>query len=257
MGKRPFSLVNITANNELDFAFFSGVATEGNHVIFSKGGDMTAKRVLKMGTTIVLFVFLSGCAGIPVRDAVKVDVNLPVGTVEGNQFTGVRYPFKVSAPGGWKIVTEYPKFMMDLGYHKEGLEESEVFLFNPQTQSNLQIDFTAAGRYSTFDQGKMEILVNSVTGEVEDEVKEHFGKDVKVTHGPTEAVALKGVSFAARKYSTFKVEGQTREQGWIYAFSEPYQIFILYLIMEKDAGNDRKTIKAILDSFEYIPVAKK
>ena len=46
--------------------------------------------------------------------------------------------------------------MVDLGYHKEGLEESEVFLFNPQTQSNLQIDFTPAGRYATFDQQKME-----------------------------------------------------------------------------------------------------
>jgi len=218
---------------------------------------MTKKRFLEVGAAIVLFVFIAGCAGTPVRDAVKVDMKLPVGTVEGNQFTGARYPFKVSAPGDWKIATEYPKFMVDLGYHKEGLEESEVFLFNPQTQSNLQIDFTPAGRYATFNQQKMESLVNSLTGEIEDEVKEHFGKDVKVTHGPTESVDLRGVPFAAKKYSTFKVQGQMREQGWIYAFTEPYQIFILYMVMEKDAGNDRKALKAILDSFEYVPATKK
>jgi hypothetical protein len=132
-----------------------------------------------------------------------------------------------------------------------------VFLFNPQTQSNLQIDFTPAGRYATFDQQKMESLVNSLTGEIEDEVKEHFGKDIKVTHGPTESIHLRGVPFAAKKYSTFKVQGQMREQGWIYAFAEPYQIFILYMVMEKDAGNDREAIKAILDSFEYVPATKK
>jgi hypothetical protein len=103
----------------------------------------------------------------------------------------------------------------------------------------------------------MESLVNSLTGEIEDEIKEHSGEDVKVTHGPTESVDLRGVPFAAKKYSTFKVQGQMRKQGWIYAFTEPYQIFILYMIMEKDAGNDRKAIKAILDSFEYGPATKR
>jgi hypothetical protein len=73
-------------------------------------------------------------------------MKLPVGTVEGNQFRVARYPSKVSAPGDWKIATEYPNVMVYLGYHKEGLKESEVFLFNPQTQSNLQVDFTPAGR---------------------------------------------------------------------------------------------------------------
>lgn len=218
---------------------------------------MKARRFFGIVAVIFLFAFLTGCAGTPVRDPVKVDLKIPVGNIEGNQFTGLRYPFKVSAPPNWKMATEYPNFMIDLGYHKEGLEESEVFLFNAQTQSNMQIDFTPAGRYSTFDQEKMESLVNSVTGEVEDEVKEHFGKDVKVTHAPTERVSLKGVPFAAKKYSTFKVEGQTREQGWLYAFTEPYQIFILYLVMEKDAEKDRQAIRQVLDSFEYIPPAKK
>jgi len=29
-----------------------------------------------------------------------------------------------------------------------------------------------------------------------------------------------------------------RQQGWVYAFAEPYQIFILYLVLEKDGKND-------------------
>jgi hypothetical protein len=79
---------------------------------------------------ILIFLFLSGCAGIPVREAVKVDLNVPVGKIEDNQFTGIRYPFKVTAPVGWKVTTEIPNFMEELGYEKPGLEESEVFIFN-------------------------------------------------------------------------------------------------------------------------------
>jgi hypothetical protein len=41
-----------------------------------------------------------------------------------------------------------------------------------------------------------------------------------------------------------------REQGWIYGFSEPYQIFILYIILEKEGVDDRQDLKMILDSFE-------
>jgi hypothetical protein len=44
-----------------------------------------------------------------------------------------------------------------------------------------------------------------------------------------------------------------REQGWIYGFTEPYHIFILYLIFEKDGANDRQDLKKILDSFGVIP----
>ena len=123
---------------------------------------MTMRKNL-IGLCFIL-VLLVGCAGIPVREAVKVDLSLPVGNIEGNQFTGVRYPFKVSAPPNWKVTTEAPGFMEELGYDKAGLEESEVFVFNPSTQSNLQIDFTPAGRYSKFSQESIEGLTTAATG---------------------------------------------------------------------------------------------
>ena len=213
---------------------------------------MDMKNMSKIAVVVLLLLFLVGCAGVPVREEVKVNMKAPVGTIEGNQFTGIRFPFNVSAPPNWQISTKYPKFMIDQGYHKEGLDESEVFIFNPTTQSNLQIDFTPAGRYSTFDQQKMENLVNSVTGEFKDEVKDHYGKDVKSEEKPTEAVKLKGVAYAALKSGTFEAKGQKYEQGWLYAFNEPYQIFILYTVVGKDLTGDRQAIKAILDSFEVV-----
>jgi hypothetical protein len=52
---------------------------------------------------------------------------------------------------------------------------------------------------------------------------------------------------------TYTIKGVKREQGWIYGFTEPYQIFILYMILEKEGANDRQDLKKILDSFEVIP----
>jgi hypothetical protein len=68
---------------------------------------------------------------------------------------------------------------------------------------------------------------------------------------------LKGVPYAAKKYATFTLKGVKREQGWIYAFAEPYQIFILYMVLEKEGMNDRQDIKSILDSFEVISKGEK
>ena len=201
---------------------------------------------------ILLSILLVGCAGIPVRETVKIDTNLPVGKIEGNQFIGIRYPFKVSAPLHWKITTEIPKFMEELGYDRSGLEESEIFLFNPFTQSNLQIDFTPAGRYSTFSQETIERLTTTATGSFKEELEEAYGKDVQAEIGPTELVSLKGVQFAAKKFGTYTLKGVKREQGWVYGFSEPYQIFILYMILEKEGVDDRQDLKMILDSFEVI-----
>jgi hypothetical protein len=200
----------------------------------------------------LLFFLLVGCAGIPVRDAIKVDLNVPVGRIEGNQFIGIRFPFTVSAPPGWKVTTEIPKFMEELGFEKPGLEESEVFIFNPVTQSNIQFDLTPAGRYSKFSQKSIEWLTTAATGGFKQELEEDYGKNVKVEIGPTEPVFLKGVQFAAKKYGTYIIKGVKREQGWVYGFTEPYQIFILYMILEKEGANDRQDMKKVLDSLEVI-----
>jgi hypothetical protein len=189
---------------------------------------------------------------VPVREAVKVDLNLPVGRIEDNQFIGIRFPFKVSAPHNWRIATEIPNFLEEFGYDKDGLEESEVFIFNPATKSNIQIDFTPAGRYSRFSQEFIEGLTTAATGWFKEELEKDYGKDVKAEIGPTTPFSLKGASFAAKKYATYSLKGVKREQGWIYGFSEPYQIFILYMILEKDGTDDREDMKKILDSFEVI-----
>jgi hypothetical protein len=209
---------------------------------------MAAKKHL-IGIFLIL-TLLMGCAGIPVREAVKVDTNLPVGTIDGNQFIGVRFPFKLLAPPGWKVTTAIPDFMEALGYDKAGLEESDVFAYNPSTQSNLQVDFTPAGRYSRFSQEMIEWLTTAAMGSFEGEMVEAYGKDIKFEVGPTEPISLKGVQFAAKKYATYTLEGIKREQGWIYGFTEPYQIFILYIILEKEGVDDHQALKMVLDSFE-------
>ncbi|MGQ9638646.1 MAG: hypothetical protein ACUVQ9_12455 [Thermodesulfobacteriota bacterium] len=210
------------------------------------------KKVLRPAVFVILFMSLVGCAGVAVRETVKVDLNVPVGKIEGNRFTGLRYPFNVSAPPGWKVTTDIPPFMEELGYEKPGLEESEVFIFNPLTRSNVQIDFTPAGRYSKFSQESIEWLTNAATGSLMEELKEDYGKDLQVTLGPTERVFLKGVSYAAKKYVTYTVKGVTWERGWIYAFSEPYQIFIFYMMAGKESIPDGLALESILDSFEVV-----
>lgn len=200
---------------------------------------------------IFLSIFvLSGCAGIPVREPVKEDISLPIGNIEGDQFSGIRFPFKVSAPSHWKIATEYPGFMLELGYEKPGLEESEVFIFNPSTQSNIQFDLTPAGRYAQFSQELIERLTTAATVGFKQELEEEHGKGIEVVTGPTEPIVLKGVQFAAKKYAIYTIQGVKREQGWIYGFTEPYQLFILYMILEKEGSKDREDMKKILDSFE-------
>jgi hypothetical protein len=52
-------------------------------------------------------------------------------------------------------------------------------------------------------------------------------------------MSLRGVQFAARKSATYTLKGVKREQGWVYGFSEPYQIFIIYMILGKEESKDR------------------
>ena len=211
---------------------------------------MKKTQIPKMAMISFLLLLLIGCAGIPVRDEVKVDMKVPVGKIEGNQFTGLRYPFNVTAPPGWQVSTQYPEFMLKLGFEKGGLEESEVFVFNPATQSNIQIDFTPAGRYSTFDQEKIQWLTHVAGGSFEDEFHKDYGKNISFEISATEPYPLKGVPFAAKRYTTYNVKGIKREHGWIYAFAEPYQIFVIYVVTDKGGRKDHQDMKAILDSFE-------
>ncbi len=212
---------------------------------------------MRLSVLSLAFLFLIiGCAGVPVREALWEDHKVPAGNIEGNHFVGLRYPFKVSAPSHWKMSTEFPKFLKDLGYDEPSpndSEQTELYIFNPVTQSCVQIDLTPAGRYSTFSQESIERLTTLAAGSLKKELEEEYGKDIEVELGPTTPASLKGVQFAAKKYATYFVKGERREQGWIYGFSEPYQVFILYLLFEKEGTSDRKDLETILSSFEYIP----
>jgi hypothetical protein len=90
------------------------------------------------------------------------------------------------------------------------------------------------------------------TGSLEGELEKDYGKEVKVEIGPTTLFSLRGIQFAAKKYATYTLKGVKREQGWIYGFTDHYQMFILYMILEKEGGNDREDMKKIFDSFEFI-----
>jgi hypothetical protein len=212
------------------------------------------KKILMM---MIVLVFLWGCAGVPVRPAMKEDISALPGKIEGNQFTGIRYPFKVSVLPHWKMTTEFPDFLEELGYDRPfstDKEQTELYAYNPGTKSNINFDFTPAGRYATFSQEKIEWLTTAATESLKAELDKELGKGaVKPEVYPTEPISLKGVQFAAKKYVTYAVRGQKREQGWIYGFTEPYQIFIIYSIFEIPGASDREDLKKILDSFEFIP----
>ena len=99
------------------------------------------KNLALSSILLVIVLLLGGCAGIPVREEVRVDSSLPVGKIEGNNFQGIRYPFKVSLPSSnWKFSVEIPDFMEGLGFKRPGLEASELFIINFATKSNIQID---------------------------------------------------------------------------------------------------------------------
>ncbi len=202
---------------------------------------------------LLIFLLVLGCAGIPVRDEVKVDLSLPVGKTEGNTFEGVRYPFKVSLPSThWQFSLEIPNFMEGLGFMKPGLEESELFIINPATKSNLQIDLTPAGRSVRFNQKMIQMITGTAYGGLVEELKMEHGHDFPIESTPTVPFSLKGVQYAAHRSVRYVVGGTRTIHGWVYGFSEPYQIFIIYMIREKEGFDDLKDIMKILDSFEVV-----
>ncbi len=212
---------------------------------YSAGVNDMKKCFLLLAT--VLF-FSGGCAGI--HDNLQV----PAGRIAGDQFTGIRYPFTLSIPPTWKMTTEFPDFLRELGYEAPGSADKEVtelYVFNPSTESSIQFDLTPANRGVRFTQESIENLTAAGTNSLKSELeKEHGAGAVKVEVGPTEPISLKGVQFAAKKYVTYTLKGVKREQGWIYGYAEPDQVFILYMILEKDGSNDRQEMKGILNSFE-------
>ena len=211
------------------------------------------KKILLM---VISLVFLFGCAGIPVRPALQENIGVSPGKIEGNQFTGIRYPFNVSGPPHWKLTTEFPDFLEEMGYDRPfstDKEQTELYAYNPETKSHIDFDFTPAGRYYRCNQKRIEALTNSVTKNVVSDLEKERGKGLaNIEVGPTEPISLKGVQYAAKKHVTYTVKGLKYEQAWIYGFTEPYQIFILYTILEKEGANDRQDLKKILDSFEFL-----
>ena len=209
---------------------------------------MNRKRVC---LTIILISSLLGCAGV-IHDNLKI----PAGEITGNQFTGIRYPFRVSAPPHWKMSTDFPDFLEQFGYEKPGPHDKEVtelYIFNPSTQSSIQIDFTPSNPRAP-NQEWIEQTTSMATESFKGEIEKEYGSGVKVEYAPTTPYSLKGVSYAAKGYATYTVKGVKYEQGWIYGYEKPDQIFILYMIIEKEGATegakDREDLKKILDSFE-------
>ena len=207
-------------------------------------------------TSIILGILLplvTACA-LPVRQAFKVDESLPIGSIQGDSFLGRRFPFTIKIPSGWQAATQYPEFLVEQGYGREGLQATPFFLFNPQTKSNLQLDFSPAGRTVRFDQETIEALVRMSGKGLVSEVHEEHGKGTAVKLSNVVPIRLKGVPYAARMWAELTVKGEPREQGWIYAFAEPYQIFILYLITGQNRVADKEALEQALSSFEYLGI---
>lgn len=213
----------------------------------------SSKRTLtprKIGILFFIIILSTACA-TPVRPAFKVNESLSIGSIQGDFFVGERFPFKIKIPTGWQASTKYPEFLVEQGYGLEGLNSTPFFLFNPLTQSSLQIDFSPAKRTARFDQGIIEALTKMAGGSLMSDLEEEYGKNFSVQFSQVLPLQLKGVPYAARMSARYKVKEQPREQGWIYAFVEPYQIFIFYLVTEGNREADKNAIEQALSSFEY------
>jgi hypothetical protein len=184
---------------------------------------------------MILLVFLSGCAWIPVRPALQEDITKPAGKVEGNHFTGIRYTFNVSVPPNWKLTTEFPDFFEELGYDKPfstDKEQTELYAYNPETKSNINFDFTPADRYSRFNQKRIELFTSLGTESLKAELDKEFGKGVvKPEIYPTEPITLKGVQYAAKNMRPIQQKGRSGSRDGFMGLQNPikFLLFIPYL----------------------------
>jgi hypothetical protein len=95
------------------------------------------------------------------------------------------------------------------------------------------------------------ITATAYNGLVE-ELKMDHGRDLRIEGGPPAPYPLKGVQYAAHQFVKYKV-GETKTiHGWVYGFTEPYQLFIIYMAFEKEGFDDLKDIPKILESFEIV-----
>lgn len=205
-------------------------------------------------TLCLIILILTGCIKtVRLREALIENIKIPPGRIEGNKFIGIRYPFKVEVPDHWKLSIDFPDFLKELGYEKPSLddkEQTELYIYNPETRSSIQFDFTPAGQYTEFSQELIEGLTTIATDSLMEELRKEHGKEIELIVSSTKPIHLKGVKYAAKKYAIYSVNGEKREQRWIYGYKVPYQIFILYMIIEKEGFNDRKDIDKIFDKFE-------
>jgi hypothetical protein len=212
--------------------------------------------VLWLGVAVAVGGILS-CADQAVRKVARLNPNVPIGRIEDGKFTGQRIPIEIStADTGWEISTEYPKFMLEQGYEKEGLAESQVFVYNPKTRSSIQIELAPAGAHEMFSQEKMERLADLMAPSMEEELDKEYGRgNYRVVHGKAAPYRLQGVPYAAKNFSHYEAKGGSRENGWIYGFAEPFQIFILYQIENPGQNQDLEAVTKILSTFRYIAPA--
>lgn len=198
-------------------------------------------------------VFALASCSQPARKVARLDPNLPVGRIEGGTFVGQRIPIEISATDtGWEISATYPPFLLQQGYDEEGLKESQLFLYNPATKSSMQIQLVPAGPNETFSQEGVEWLAAIMSSGMDSELKEEYGQgNYRLFPGKVSPYQLTGVPFAAKNYARYEAKGETRENDWIYAFSEPFQIFILYQINRPGENEDHRAVEKILSTFRY------
>ena len=84
------------------------------------------------------------------------------------------------------------------------------------------------------------------------ELRKSMAKTYRSSLSKAVPIRLKGVPYAARMSAQFTVKEEWREQGWIYAFAEPYQIFIFFLITGENREADKDAMEQALSSFEYL-----
>jgi len=61
--------------------------------------------------------------------------------------------------------------------------------------------------------------------------------------------SLKGVQYAAHRSTSYKVGETKAVHGWVYGFAEPYQIFIIYMRLDRQFKKHHENIRFISSSF--------